>query len=100
MLNINDISLDDGDVIDLSNNKLIKGIHMDNNIIFDIIENLSIGGECFIVLPYNSTFYNKTDNDYIYLRKYLLKTCDLKEIIYLPVGMFNINIKLIIKKFS
>lgn len=95
MLNINDMNID----IDLSNDKLIKGISMDSNIIFDIIEKLIIGGECFIVLPYNSIFYNKIDNDYISLRKHILKTCDVKEIIYLPTGMFNKNLKMFILYF-
>jgi hypothetical protein len=65
MLNITDINND----IDLSDEKIIKGISMDCNIIFDIIDSLMIGGECCIVLPYNNVFYNKTDNDYISLRK-------------------------------
>jgi len=95
MLNINEIP----DNIDLSNDKLIKGISMDSNIIYDIIDTLIIGGECFIVLPYNSIFYNKTDSSYISLRKYILKTCDLKEITYLPTGMFNKNFKLIVIYF-
>ena len=97
MLNINDLNSYD---IDLSNNELIKGIYMNNNnIIFDIIKQLKIGGECIIVLPYNNSFYNKDNNDYVYLRKFLLKTCNLKELIYLPIGMFNINIKLCILYF-
>jgi restriction endonuclease S subunit len=90
MLNITDINND----IDLSDEKIIKGISMDCNIIFDIIDSLMIGGECCIVLPYNNVFYNKTDNDYISLRKYILKTCDLKEVTYLPIGMFNKNVKM------
>ncbi len=97
MLNINELILND---IDLNNDELIKGIYTgSNNIIFDIINKLKIGGECFIVLPYNIAFYNKTTNDYISLRKFLLKTCDLKEIIYLPLGMFDYNIKLFILYF-
>lgn len=99
MFNINDMNNDNDNDIDLSNNKFIKGISMDCNVIYEIVDSLIIGGECSIVLPYDNIFYNKNDSDYISFRKFLLKSCDLKEIIYLPTGMFNKNFKLVFLYF-
>lgn len=97
MFNINDLILNN---IDLNNDKLITGINInDTYIINDIIKSLKIGGECIIIIPYDIKLYNKEINDYISFRKFILKNCILKEIIYLPIGIFNINIKLCILYF-
>jgi hypothetical protein len=52
-----------------------------------------------ILLPYDIELYNKENKDFIYIREFLLKTCNLKDIIYLPLGICNINIKLCILYF-
>ena len=59
-----------------------------------IIYILKINGKCAVVLPDGQDLFSKTNSTLIAIRKYLLKTCDLKEIIHLPSGMFtNTNIK-------
>ena len=59
-----------------------------------IIYMLKINGKCAIVLPDGQDLFSKTNNTLIAVREYLLKTCDLKEIIYLPSGIFTYtNIK-------
>jgi hypothetical protein len=50
---------------------------------------LNIKGKCAIVLPDGQDLFSKTNKTLIYIREYLMKTCDLKEIIYLPSGIFN-----------
>jgi restriction endonuclease S subunit len=52
-----------------------------------IIYILKINGRCAIVIPKGKDLFGET-NDLIAIRKYLMKTCDLKEIIYLPSGLF------------
>jgi hypothetical protein len=66
------------------------------NIIKDYIK---IDDNCMILLPYDIELYNKENKDFIYIREFLLKTCNVKDIIYLPLGICNINIKLCILYF-
>ena len=54
-----------------------------------IIYMLKINGKCAFVLPDGQDLFSKTNKTLIIVREYLLKTCDLKEIIYLPPGMFE-----------
>jgi type I restriction enzyme M protein len=54
-----------------------------------IIYMLNKNGKCAIVLPIGINLYSKTDKKLINIREYLMKTCDLKEIIYLPSGIFT-----------
>jgi type I restriction enzyme S subunit len=54
-----------------------------------IIYMLKINGKCAVVLPDGQDLFSKTNNTLIAIREYLLKTCDLKEIIYLPSGIFT-----------
>jgi len=79
--------------IDLSNNEIIKGVSFNFNIIIDIIKALKNGGEAYVALP----FHNKIN--FISIKTLLLKTCDLKEIIYLPNGVFDKNINFFILHF-
>jgi type I restriction enzyme M protein len=53
-----------------------------------IIYMLKINGRCAVVLPDGKDLFNKSTNTLVAIREYLLKTCDLKEIIYLPSGIF------------
>ena len=54
-----------------------------------IIYMLKINGKCAVVLPDGQELFSKTNKTFIVLRKYLMKTCDLKEVIYLPAGIFT-----------
>jgi type I restriction-modification system DNA methylase subunit/restriction endonuclease S subunit len=54
-----------------------------------IIYMLKINGKCAVVLPYGSDLFSKTDTSLIAVREYLMKTCDLKEIIILPQDIFT-----------
>ena len=54
-----------------------------------IIYMLKINGKCAVVLPDGKDLFSKTDTKLIAIREYLVKTCDLKEIIYLPSGVFT-----------
>jgi type I restriction-modification system DNA methylase subunit/restriction endonuclease S subunit len=54
-----------------------------------IIYMLKINGKCAIVLPDGQDLFSKTNKTLIAIREYLMKTCDLKEIIYLPAGLFE-----------
>jgi len=54
-----------------------------------IIYMLKINGKCAIVLPDGQDLFSKTNNTLVSIREYLMKTCDLKEIIYLPSGIFT-----------
>ena len=54
-----------------------------------IIYMLKIDGKCAIVLPDGQDLFSKTNNTLISIREYLMKTCNLKEIIYLPSGLFT-----------
>jgi type I restriction enzyme M protein len=54
-----------------------------------IIYMLKIEGKCAIVLPDGKDLSSKNNNTLIKIREYLMKTCDLKEVIYLPAGIFT-----------
>jgi type I restriction-modification system DNA methylase subunit len=54
-----------------------------------IIHILKINGKCAIVLPDGQDLFSKTNATLVAIREYLMKTCDLKEIIYLPSGIFS-----------
>jgi type I restriction enzyme M protein len=59
-----------------------------------IIYMLKINGKCAVVLPDGQDLFSKSNKTLIAIREYLMKTCDLKEIIYLPSGIFtNTSIK-------
>ena len=53
-----------------------------------IIYMLKINGRCAVVLPDGKELFSKT-KELVAIREYLLKTCDLKEILYLPSGVFT-----------
>jgi len=53
-----------------------------------IIYMLKINGRCAIVLPYGQELQSKNFNLSI-IREYIMKTCNLEEIIYLPAGIFT-----------
>ena len=74
-------------------------IEITSDIIKIISNNVNIDDKCIIILPYDIQLYNRENKDYIYIREFLLKTCDIKDIIYLPIGIFNIDIKLCILHF-
>ena len=58
-----------------------------------IICMLKVGGRCAVVLPDGQDLFSKTGT-YVLIREYLMKTCDLKEVYYLPSGVFtNTTIK-------
>ena len=54
-----------------------------------IIYMLKINGKCAVVLPDGQDLFSKTNKTLVSIREYLMKTCDLKEIIYLPSGIFT-----------
>ena len=54
-----------------------------------IIYMLKINGKCAVVLPDGQDLFSKTNTTLIAIREYLMKTCDLKKIIYLPSGIFT-----------
>ena len=54
-----------------------------------IIYMLKINGKCAVVLPDGQDLFSKTNKTLVAIREYLIKTCDLKEIIYLPSGIFT-----------
>lgn len=54
-----------------------------------IINMLNINGRCAIVLPNGQEIFSKTNQTFIDIRTYLMKTCDLKEIIHMPSNMFE-----------
>jgi type I restriction-modification system DNA methylase subunit len=54
-----------------------------------IVYMLKINGKCAVVLPDGQDLFSKTNITLVSIREYLMKTCDLKEIIYLPSGIFN-----------
>lgn len=66
-----------------------------------IIYMLNVNGRCAMVVPDGQDLFNKSKNSLISIRKYLLKTCELHEIIYLPSGIFtNTTIKTCIFYFT
>ena len=54
-----------------------------------IINMLNINGKCAVVLPDGQELFSKKNKNLVYIREYLMKTCDLKEIIYLPASIFE-----------
>jgi type I restriction enzyme S subunit len=54
-----------------------------------IIYMLKINGKAAVVLPDGQDLFSKTNKTLVAVREYLMKTCDLKEIIYLPSGIFT-----------
>jgi type I restriction-modification system DNA methylase subunit len=50
---------------------------------------LKINGKCAIVLPDGQDLFSKTNKALISIREYLMKTCDLKEVIHMPAGVFT-----------
>ena len=61
-----------------------------------IIYILKINGRCAVVLPDGQDLFSKSNKSLVMIREYLMKTCELKEIIYLPSGsdiFENTNIK-------
>ena len=66
-------------------------IKTDNSVslfIQTMINMLKINGKCAVVLPDGQDLFSKSKN-YALIREYLMKTCDLKKIIYLPAGIFE-----------
>ena len=53
-----------------------------------IVYMLKVGGRCAVVMPDGQDLFNK-GSALVAVREYLMKTCDLKEIIYLPSGIFT-----------
>ena len=53
-----------------------------------IIYQLKIGGRCAVVLPEGQELFSK-NKILVSIREFLTKTCDLKEVIYLPAGTFT-----------
>nr|QOI90346.1 hypothetical protein HWQ62_00209 [Pyramimonas orientalis virus] len=59
-----------------------------------IIYMLKVNGKCAVVLPNGQELFSKSNKNLIKIREFLVKTCDLKEIIYLPSKCFeNTSIK-------
>jgi type I restriction-modification system DNA methylase subunit len=59
-----------------------------------IIHILNIGGRCAVVLPDGQDLFSKSNTTLVAIREYLMKSCDLSEICYLPAGIFeNTSIK-------
>jgi type I restriction-modification system DNA methylase subunit/restriction endonuclease S subunit len=59
-----------------------------------IIYMLKVDGKCAVVLPDGQDLFSKTNKTLVLIRQYLMTTCDLKEIIYMPAGIFtNTSIK-------
>ena len=59
-----------------------------------IIYMLKIDGKCAVVFPDGQELHSKTNKVFTCVRQYLLKTCNLKEIVYLPSSSFtNTSIK-------
>ena len=53
-----------------------------------IIYMLKIGGKCAVVWPAGKELFQK-NKTYTAVREYIMKTCDLKEVHYLPAGIFT-----------
>jgi type I restriction-modification system DNA methylase subunit len=53
-----------------------------------IIHMLKVNGRCAMVLPEGQELFSKS-KALVAVREYLMKTCDLKEVIYLPAGTFT-----------
>jgi len=75
-------------------------IDITSDIINIISTMIKIDERCLILVPYDNQLYNKENDDFIYIREFLLKTCDVRDIIYLPIGICNIDIKLCFLHFT
>ena len=53
-----------------------------------IIHMLKVNGRCAVVLPEGQELFSKS-RALVAVREYLMKTCDLKEVVYLPAGTFT-----------
>lgn len=53
-----------------------------------IIYMLKINGRCGVVLPNGQELFGK-QKMLVSVREYLMKTCDLKEVVYIPGGVFT-----------
>jgi type I restriction-modification system DNA methylase subunit/restriction endonuclease S subunit len=49
---------------------------------------LNVGGKCAVVVPDGQDLFGKT-KAHMLVREYLMRTCDLKEVIYLPSKIFD-----------
>lgn len=59
-----------------------------------IIYMLKINGRCAVVLPDGQDLFSKKNKSMVAVREYLMKSCNLKQILYLPSGLFeNTSIK-------
>jgi type I restriction-modification system DNA methylase subunit/restriction endonuclease S subunit len=88
---IKGLKYDDLEIPKLLKNEYIP-IKTDNAVslfIQAIIYMLKINGKCAVVLPDGQDLFSKTNTTLVAIREYLIKTCDLKEIIYLPSGIFT-----------
>lgn len=54
-----------------------------------IINILKVNGRCAIVLPDGKDLNSKNENTLVLIREFLMKTCDLKEVIQLQSGIFT-----------
>lgn len=54
-----------------------------------IIYMLEIDGKCAVVLPNGQDLSSKTNKAMVAVREYLLKTCNLRKIIFLPLRIFD-----------
>jgi type I restriction-modification system DNA methylase subunit len=50
---------------------------------------LNINGRCGVVIPNGQELSNKSDKSLCFIREFLMKTCDLKEICLLPSKIFT-----------
>ena len=57
-----------------------------------IIYMLKLNGKCAVVLPDGQDLFSKTNKTLIMIREYLIKCCDLQEIIYLTIRYIYIHI--------
>lgn len=72
----------------------IKSINAVSLFIQAIIYMLKINGKGAVVLPDGQDLFSKSNKTLVAVREYLFKTCDLKQVIYLPSGIFtNTSIK-------
>jgi len=84
------------DDFDFTNTNILKNeylpIKSDNAVslfIQAIIYMLNVNGKCAIVLPDGQDLTSKTNKTFVAIREYLMKTCNLKKIVYLPSGIFT-----------
>lgn len=91
--NLNDIdNTIDIDIL-FNNNFEILSLSTIINLIKNIDNNNENNNKCIFIIKFDIELYNE---DFINIREYLLKICDVKEIIYLPFGIYKTNTKLCI----